>query len=214
MGNIWQSNRGRIPEHWEITLSDLSEGMLEDARRNLRGVHPFNFQVLDAQDIPFTHQHCDVIIANHMLYHVPDVDKAVSEIRRVLKPEGRLYAATNSLNHMKELDDFVTEHMASELPGVFERMDMVTKQFALENGSEKISRHFTHVKLHRPPESHLQVTEAQPFMDYILSMARWSTLVKGISGTQVNAVIEKARSKVEVMLPIRITTSAGLFEAW
>jgi hypothetical protein len=51
-------------------------------------------------------------------------------------------------------------------------------------------------------------------MDYILSMARWSTLVKGISGTQVNAVIEKARSKVEVMLPIRITTSAGLFEAW
>jgi hypothetical protein len=93
-------------------------------------------------------------------------------------------------------------------------MDMVTKQFALENGSEKISKHFTHVKRHMPPESHLQVTEAQPFIDYILSMARWSTLVKGIGETQVNTVIKKARSQAEAMLPIRITTSAGLFEAW
>ncbi len=37
-----------------------------------------------------------MVLANHMLYHVPDLDRALAEIRRVLKPTGVLIAATNS----------------------------------------------------------------------------------------------------------------------
>ncbi len=210
---LWQMNNGRIPQGWNIALSDLSEGMLADAKKNVAELpNTFSFQHIDAQEISFEDKTFDVAIANHMLYHLPDVDKAISEIRRVLKLTGRFYAATNSISHMKELDDFITEHMASKLPGVFGRMDI--SGFVLENGKEKLSKHFENVTLHSPPESHLYVTEAEPFMAYILSMARWSALVDGVSKQEVDEVVAEAKNVAEKSLPIRITTSAGLFEVW
>jgi ubiquinone/menaquinone biosynthesis C-methylase UbiE len=212
---LWQVNRERIPHGWNITLSDISEGMLGDARKNVADIAAsFSFRVVDAQAIPFEDSSFDLIMANHMLYHVPNVDKAISEIRRVLKSDGRFYGTTNSINHMKELDDFVEEHMAPQLPGVFDRLNTITTQFALENGEAQLSKHFANVKLHLPPPSYLHVTEAEPFMAYILSMARWSMLVEGTSKQQVDKVVAEARKIAEQKLPIRITTSAGLFEAW
>lgn len=212
---LWQVNRERIPQNWSITLSDMSEGMLGDARTNVADIPArFSFQVVDAQQIPFEDSSFDLVMANHMLYHVPDTDKAISEIRRVLKPGGRFYAGTGGLTHMKELEDFVAEHMATKLFGVFTKMSSTVEHFALENGQEKLSKHFKNVKLHLPPPSHLHVTEAEPFMAYILSMARWSELIEGVSKKQVDEVVAEARKIAEKSLPIRITTSAGLFEAW
>jgi ubiquinone/menaquinone biosynthesis C-methylase UbiE len=212
---LWQVNRDRIPKGWTITLSDLSEGMLGDARKNVVDIPAsFSFQQVDAQAIPFEENTFDVVMANAMLYHVPDVDKAVKEIRRVLNLGGRFYAGTGGLTHMKELDDFVEEHMASKLPGVFNCMGGVTEQFALENGEAQLSKHFDKVKLHLPPDSHLYVTEAEPFMAYILSMARWSMLVDGVSKKEVDTVVAEARKIAEDSLPIHITSSVGLFEVF
>jgi ubiquinone/menaquinone biosynthesis C-methylase UbiE len=56
----------------------------------------------DAQRLPFPNAKFDVVMANHMLYHVPDVDQTLREIRRVLKPDGMLMASTNSLQTMPE----------------------------------------------------------------------------------------------------------------
>jgi ubiquinone/menaquinone biosynthesis C-methylase UbiE len=213
---FWRVNGGRIPAGWTMTLSDLSAGMLEDARKNVAEIPAhFSFQGLDAQAITFADDTFDIVMANHMLYHVPDVDKALGEIRRVLKPGGRFYGSTGGLTHMKEADDFVEAHMASKLPGVFERMgEGITRHFALENGAAQLSKHFGNVKLHTLPPSHLHVTEAEPFIAYILSMARWSALVEGVSKEQVDDVVAEARKIAEKSLPIRITTSSGLFEAW
>ena len=63
----------------------------------------FTFEVVDAQLIPYEKHTFNVVIANYMLYHVPDLAKALSEIRRVLQPKGRLYATTVGLNQMAEL---------------------------------------------------------------------------------------------------------------
>jgi ubiquinone/menaquinone biosynthesis C-methylase UbiE len=212
---LWQVNRERIPQSWSITLSDISEGMLGDAKKNVADIpREFSFRVVDAQAIPFEDSSFDLVMANYMLYHVPDIDKAISELRRVLKPGGRFYGGTNGLNHMKELEDFVEEHMASKLPGVFSHLSGIKEQFALENGAEKLGKHFASVKLHLPPESYLHVTEVEPFMAYILSMARWSMLLNGVSKQQVDKVVAGARKIAEEKLPIHITTSSGLFEAW
>lgn len=100
--SLWSANRDRIPADWHITLSDFSEGMIENARQNLSSIqHPFSFAVIDAQTIPFADASLDVVIANHMLYHVPDRPKALAEIQRVLKPEGRLYASTVGNQHLQ-----------------------------------------------------------------------------------------------------------------
>ena len=44
-----------------------------------------SFQQIDIQDINFPEETFDVIIANYMLYHIPDLQKALYEVKRVLK---------------------------------------------------------------------------------------------------------------------------------
>src|SRR5690348_5746292 len=106
-GYLWQSNRDRIPEDLQITASDFSPGMVEEAKHNLAWGKVFDFQVIDAQSIPYEDAFFDAVIANHMLYHVPDRPKALGETRRVLKPGGRFYASTVGEHHMAEIEDLI-----------------------------------------------------------------------------------------------------------
>ena len=104
---LWMECVNRIPTGWVITLSDLSSGMVASARRNLKTTgRNFKFKEIDAQFIPYDEQTFDVVIANHMLYHVPDKIKAIAEIKRVLKPNGRLIATTVGNLHLMEMNDW------------------------------------------------------------------------------------------------------------
>lgn len=72
LGHLWRNNLERIPRSWQVTLSDLSDGMLIEARRHLENATLFHFVNADAQQLQFGTDEFDVVIANHMLYHVPD----------------------------------------------------------------------------------------------------------------------------------------------
>src|SRR6266498_4886670 len=109
-GYLWKDNISRIPSDWDITLSDLSAGMVDTAWRNLVVAgRAFQFKEIDAQSIPFEDETFDAVIANFMLYHVPDRPKALQEIKRILKPGGKLIAATVGNNHMKEVMDYLQQ---------------------------------------------------------------------------------------------------------
>lgn len=86
----------------EVVAIDQSERMVELTRA--RGV---DTRVGDAQALPFDDGEFDCAVAAWMLYHVPDVGRALDEIARVLRPGGRLVAATNYPNHLLELREFV-----------------------------------------------------------------------------------------------------------
>ena len=60
-------------------------------------------RVADVQDLPFADDSFDVVAAMWMLYHVPDLDRGLAEVRRVLRPGGRLVAVTNGDGHTAEL---------------------------------------------------------------------------------------------------------------
>jgi SAM-dependent methyltransferase len=105
-GWLWIEAAAHLPRDLDLTLTDLSEGMVIEAlarvdsgRRHRRVVGG----VADAQTLPCMEHHFDVAVANHMLYHVPEPAKAVAELRRVLRPEGLLVAATNGRGHLREL---------------------------------------------------------------------------------------------------------------
>ena len=82
-GNLW-ANIGPLLPHIRLTLTDLSEGMVEAARPD-RGAARERRAGADAlagatsQDLPFDDDAFDVVVANHMLYHVPDADRATAE---------------------------------------------------------------------------------------------------------------------------------------
>jgi SAM-dependent methyltransferase len=103
-GWLWADAAG-LPAGLRLTLADLSPGMVEEAGRRASAA-PFEVvdaRVADAQALPFDTDAFDVVIANHMLYHVPDPQKAVAEFARVLRANGVLVAATSGPRHLIEL---------------------------------------------------------------------------------------------------------------
>ena len=163
---LWHANAQRIPIGWDVTLSDFSAGMLDEARASLaESGRAFHFAEVDAQAIPYADASFDGMVANHMLYHVPDRDKALDEFRRVLKPGGSLFAATNGERHLIEFEELLRR---AGTPEGWWRLPAATMDFSLENGRAQLARHFSHVEL-RPYENSLEVTEAEPLVAYVLS---------------------------------------------
>jgi SAM-dependent methyltransferase len=95
--------RGELAERFvregiEVVAVDQSERMVELTRE--RGV---DARVGDVQSLPFDAAEFDVVVANFMLYHVPDLDRGLAEVARVLRPGGHLVAATNGVGQLAEL---------------------------------------------------------------------------------------------------------------
>jgi SAM-dependent methyltransferase len=85
-----------------VVAVDISPRMVELARS--RGV---DARVGDVQALEFGDGEFDCAVAAWMLYHVPDLDRGVAELTRVLRPGGRLVAVTTSSTHLHELRDLV-----------------------------------------------------------------------------------------------------------
>ena len=164
-GDLWVENRDRIPLDWEITLSDLSPGMIGEAGSNLKSSGgQFDYEVIDAQNIPYSEATFDGVVANHMLYHVPDRAKGIAEIHRVLKPGGLLFAATNGRDNMSALWDMLDTAIRADF-------DCVEGRFRLEGGEQELREVFPKVTVDRYPDA-LHVTDTGPVIDYMNSTGR------------------------------------------
>jgi SAM-dependent methyltransferase len=164
VGKLWLDNLHRLPPRWDITLTDFSAGMLRKTQDNLADSgRVFSYRVMQAPDIAFADEHFDAVIANHMLYYVDDKPRAMREIRRVLKPRGRIYTATNGLRHMHELVELIAEFDAA-IPFV-ERM---IESYTLESGAGHVAGAFGDVVVRRYPDA-LLVTDVAALTGYILS---------------------------------------------
>jgi SAM-dependent methyltransferase len=107
----------------ELTFVDQSERMVELARA--RGIAA---EVGDVQRLRFADATFDTAIAAWMLYHVPDLDRGLAELARVVEPGGHLVAVTNAHDHLRELRDVIGVEFRSG--------------FARETGEEALLRHF------------------------------------------------------------------------
>jgi SAM-dependent methyltransferase len=115
----------------DVAAIDISPRMVELARG--RGVHA---RVGDVLDLPFAAGEFDCAVAAWMLYHVPDVDRALGELARVLRPGGRLVAVTNAPDHLRELRELLG------LP-----RERAAYPFSGANGGELLRRHFARVEV-------------------------------------------------------------------
>jgi ubiquinone/menaquinone biosynthesis C-methylase UbiE len=199
-GDMWESNQNRVPANWHLTLTDLSEGMLAQARQKLTGL-PVQFCCVDADIFPFPENSFEAVIGNHMLYHVPDKDRTLSQVQRVLVSGGRLITATNGEGHLQEL----TKIISGFDPNYEAATQMGT--FTLENGEEFLSKYFERVERLDFPDS-LKITEADPLVDYTLSL--WS-----INQAFFRENLDKYRAYLQGMLDangfIEIKKSVGVF---
>jgi SAM-dependent methyltransferase len=157
--------------------------------------------VLDAHTKANVPDSFDGVIANHMLYHVDDRKKAFSAIRSVLKDSGSLYAATNGVDHLRQLRALVQNVKATE------EWSPVHERFSLENGGLQLNKQFVHAEVRRF-DGELRVTDAQPLIDYVQSSD--SMRLDDDQQRRFRAFIEQQISSIG---SFRITTAGGMFVA-
>lgn len=203
---LWRRNVKLIPETWNITLTDLSAGMLEQARMSL-GAHSgrFKFLLADAQAVPFHDNEFDIVIANHMLYHVLDMNRAVSEMHRVLKPGGCLYTSTMSKSHLQEI-----EQLTQAFDPCIQVLDPVMERFHLDNGREILQASFTAIEQIRF-EDYMLIVEVQPLIQYMTSTPMNAREI--LVGEKLDQFITYLRAKIAEQGSLYITKDSGFFLA-
>jgi ubiquinone/menaquinone biosynthesis C-methylase UbiE len=161
-GRLWVENRERLPTGLSLTLSDLSTAMVEEAGAALVDLPGLVTCRIDAQAIPYPEGSFDLVIANHMLYHIPDLPGALSEIRRILAPGGALICTTASPDSLTRVKDVVSQ-VAPDL--VWPR---TLESFNTKNAPQILRRVFPKLTS-QTYRNGLVVTEATPLVSYVLS---------------------------------------------
>lgn len=113
----------------EVITTDYAPLMVQAAKERGLAV-----ALADAQHLPFADGTFDVVVANLMLYHLPDIDAGLEEIKRVLTEDGHLVASAFGLGHLKEIWDFIGGSPT----------DLT---FSQDNGAEWLERHFDRVEV-------------------------------------------------------------------
>lgn len=200
-GTLWKKREETLPSGVQVILTDISEGMLRDARRRIGGDSKFQFEVADCHKLPYSDNTFDVVIANHVLFYCKDVEGACREISRVLKKGGVLLCSTYGARHMKEISQLVCE-FDKEIVLSF---DILYERFGKEGGRERLLPFMSQVQW-EGYEDCLNVTEAEPLISYVLSC----------HGNQNQYLMEHYREfrdfvKKRVESGLQISKDAGIF---
>lgn len=199
-GKLWENCNLNLRNR-EIFLSDISEGMVDEVKNKLGD--DFNYMVIDCEHIPFKKGYYDVVIANHTLFYLKDLDKGLSEINRVLRRDGVLYCSTYGSNHMKEMRELVEEFDSRIRLSDGHLFD----SFGLENGKEKLSNYFREIQ-RVDYNDYLLIDDAQPLLEYILSCHGNQNEIIGNRRTEFKKFLE---DKIKKEGSIKITKEAGVF---
>ena len=202
-GTLWTENKEDLPEGISVTLSDISEGMLRDARRAV-GTEDgrFAFRAFDCSRIPYEDGTFDLVIANHVLFYCDDIPGVCREVRRVLKGGGRFICSTYGSRHMREVSALVQEFDER----IALSADKLYEKFGKENGAGILEQVFPHAAWQQYEDA-LVVTEPEPLISYVLSCHGNQGQYIGEKYSDFRAFVKKKTGAGG----FRITKDAGIF---
>lgn len=181
-GDMWKHNLHVLSGGTSLIMTDFSVGMLELARKNTVDCDKIDYRIVDIQNIPYENGSFDMVIANMMLYHVPDLHKGLSEVRRVLKQGGKFYCATYGEHGVME---FVNDSIRDL--GI---QGKIGKSFTLQNGANILKRYFSDVRMF-VREDGLAISCVEDFVDYVLSLSGLTGLTDGCRDSLRQAFLKK-----------------------
>lgn len=199
-GKLWKSNKIDLRNR-EIFISDSSQGMIDEVRKSLG--NNFNCLVFDCEKIPFKDNYFDAVVANHVLFYVYDLEKALKEISRVLNSNGIFYCSTYGSNHMKEINDLVSDFDSR----IYLSQTKLYNVFGLDNGVDILKKHFKNVKM-KLYDDYLIVDRSKPIIDYIMSCHGNQNELLGLRLGEFKTYLDNILNRKG---NIRITKEAGIF---
>ena len=162
-GSHWEGRIEKLPKGYKLILSDFSDGMLSLVKEKYSTYKNVSFCKIDIQSIPYSDNSFDMIIANHMLFHVPDLNKALLEVQRVLKKGCCFYSATDGNGGMRPFLHEAIKQFDPKSEAFTEKLP-----FNLQNGSEILRKYFTSVERF-DYENILAITKTEDLMDWLKS---------------------------------------------
>ncbi|MFX0004617.1 MAG: class I SAM-dependent methyltransferase [Candidatus Hodarchaeota archaeon] len=205
-GQLWYDNFRNIPSSCGIVLSDFSKGMLKEARKKLKPLKlPISFKVINAEEIPYPNHFFDVVLACHMLYHIPNISKALKSICRVLKPGGRFISTTISYNHIHEIKNFLLNFELN-----LNNSLNFFNEFRNETGRDVLKPFFEEIEVYEYINP-VEVPSVDPLMKYISSM--FSDDDYPIFQELKPQIEEELVKIIESESKFKITGHSGLFKA-
>lgn len=163
-GSLWLENKNLLPKNVHITVSDISEGMIRDIRRNLDGDTRFSYETFDCHKIPAKAKTYDIVIANHLLFYCNDMEQVCKEVKRVLKPNGIFICSTYGSKHMKEITELVQKFDKRIILAAENLYD----RFGLQNGTAILENYFSNIQI-QTYEDEIIIKHPEPLIEYILS---------------------------------------------
>ncbi|MBI5712996.1 MAG: class I SAM-dependent methyltransferase [Chloroflexi bacterium] len=200
-GGLWKDLKDSF-HNCEITLSDLSEGMLKKSKDTL-GETGFRYERIDFHNIPYPDKTFDIIISNHNLYHAEDLNKVLREILRVIKDDGVFYSTTSSTENMASLRELLDITDDSIWPN-----SVVTSTFGAETGIAILSRYFQYIE-RRFNQNELRITDLAPIVNYFLSVR--DERVHQIVKQSANKIQDKFKTDICQYGYYRVKTKGCLF---
>jgi len=164
-GWFWAATVTKLPENLDLTLSDVSPGMVKEAVERCQPLFAsVHGRQADAAALPFDDGSFDAVIAMHMMYHLPDPAKRIAEMYRVLKPGGFLAVTTNGVGNMRKLYELTTVFgsppfdPAAAAFGYHEAELLMRSQF----GNVTMSQHPARLHVTEPEDVFLALTSYPP----------------------------------------------------
>lgn len=197
-----------------IVAFDFSAGMAREAWQ--RADHdrlPVNVVRADAQHIPLADRAVDGALASHMLYHVPDIRRALEEMRRVVKVGGRVLITTNAADHSQRLEDLHTQAV-HEL-GLTPAANPGHSRFSLDD-LPLVRAVFPNTVLHRHPNAFLFPT-VDAALRYYASGRIDAVQERQEDGAHRPALLERMGASIGAIIEqegvFRVPKGAGAFLA-
>ncbi|MCK5128657.1 MAG: methyltransferase domain-containing protein [Clostridiales bacterium] len=201
-GKDWKNNILEVSEKYYLTLSDFSQGMVDELKSKYGKYSNVEIMQMDIQNAPIEDDSKDFIIANAMLYHVPDKDKALNEVKRILKPDGIFYATTmgskSIFHYLKE-----TLHEAASSASLPYEIS-----FTLQNGKKYLNKYFSDVKIIYD-RGLVKITDTKDLIDFIYSIPS----IEGLEEKDRNKITEYYEKKKNNDGFITIEIEYGMFVA-
>jgi ubiquinone/menaquinone biosynthesis C-methylase UbiE len=197
-GGMWCDRIPTIGEDSLLVLSDFSNGMLKEAKLKVGAHINVGYTQIDITNIPFDTSEFDFVIANMMLYHVPDLPAAIKEVRRVLDPSGIFFCATFGENGLNHYINMALEEQGFQIK--------IKGAFTLQNGMEILGKDFTSVYRLDYIDS-FEISDTNDLLDYIFSL---SSLVgaKDLERNELFHFFEKQKNATGI---IQIPKEYGMF---
>jgi O-methyltransferase/aklanonic acid methyltransferase len=204
----------------EVVGIDLAAGMIELARREAPPGLPVRFELMDMEDLRFPDGSFDAAACGHGLSFVPDLLRALTEARRVIKPGARMAASVPvDPSHPGEAQAILERAVGGDLPPVPRARDQFTTRQTVEDAAAltTMARQagFREARVERFEES---TTWASPQHFVDMAAGWWSMAIRldQVIPTERTAILARAISAIEAELgtgPLQIAGATNVLLA-